>query len=777
MPAPHEPLQRLIDYSPLLGSRLQVHPEWMQTLENDPYTTSAKPREQLERECAGWCHHAQDLAQGLRWFKYYELIRIAWRDLNAETAVEPLLADWTLVAEVAIAHAFHQVCHTLTHTLHFGEPLHQHVVLLALGKLGATELNISSDIDLMLCFDESVTERLASHMPPLVRDFTRLLQQQTADGFVFRVDWDLRPEGAGGPPGISTAAAMQYYEARGSDWERVMLIRARPIAGNLAIGHALLKTLHAFIYPRYTSSSIVDALHSMKQEISAAYQPTALHLKFGQGGIREVEFITHALLVLHGGKHPAVQTHSTFDALRHLVAARLLPRTHGTGLLEGYAYLRHLENRLQLIREQQTHTLPADRPTMEHLATAMAPGTDDPVGEVTDLLTRHMAHIHGVFRMMFALPYEKIAVTEILDTNLHTCNTLEEKIDGLTWSKRSVVTQILTADLEETLPFPEVTQRLTLLAEACVEAVLQMTTIMCQARYGVPRTPRGEEIPFAIIALGSCGAFEMDYGSDLDLLFLYRDAGETDGAHVVPAAEFFSRLAQKILSLLTIRHRYGRLYAVDTTLRPSGECGVLVTPYEAFCRYHRDDAALWERQAFLRARPIAGESAFLTSLATVLPELPFAVPFPTEGTAEIRRLRERMAQERGEESPESVDVKFGPGGYADIECLVQMLQLRHGETHRPLRVGNTWSALQHLGALRILPHETAQQLSDAYAWLKRLLAHYRVASNATTTRIDVTGETFAQVVRALSLGSTAEAIARIHAVRRQIRTVYGTYVA
>lgn len=761
-----DPLHTIAVNSQILAHRLTQHSTWGERLCRDPYRTATKPPAVLAKECAAWCASAADVAQGVRWCKYYELARIAWRTWQTGDAIEAILHDWSGVADVLIQHAFR----SLATTAH----LDSACVLMALGKLGAEELNASSDVDLLMVYDDALMT--VTPMTQLAQRLTTLLQQHTADGFVFRVDWDLRPEGDRGPLAQSLGATLHHYETRGTEWERMMLIRARPMAGNLALGHTVCDALRPFIYPRHASPTILDALRELKQRIEHTAPSIPFHVKLGRGGIREIEFVIQALQLLHGGHRATLQQHSTWIALDAIAGQRLLPMAQTKGLREAYRFFRHLENMLQIDGDEQRHQLPQAPEALARLTSRLSrTGADDATPWV-QTLTHHQTVVHDIFRRLFTTPYEKRTFLEAVEANRQACTSIEEEIDALSWSKRSAIKAILTDDISRTQPFDVISRRLTFVADVIVDDIRRIAWQQCVAQYGVPCTATGTAIPFAIVALGNCGAVAMDYGSDLDLVFLYGGVGTTTGPTVVSTAEFFARLGQKIIALLTVRHRYGPLYPVDLQLRPSGEFGVLVTTDEAFARYHREPSAVWEHQALLRARVIAGDWAFRDTLSSLLAALPFQRPLHTNIRAEIAAVRRRMEAERAHEDAQHLDLKFGPGGIADIEFLVQAIQLDHGATIRAVRCTNPWDAFTACCAAHLLPATTVSRLADAYSRLRRVLAHYRLLTNAGTTRIDLHGPTFGKLVEVLGFAADAAAAKdEITALRQWIRKEFETY--
>jgi [glutamine synthetase] adenylyltransferase / [glutamine synthetase]-adenylyl-L-tyrosine phosphorylase len=251
-------------------------------------------------------------------------------------------------------------------------------IVLAMGKLGGWELNFSSDIDLMIFFDPaaSVLAPAAEAAPSyarITRDLVKLLQQRTADGYVFRVDLRLRPDPSSTQIAISTEAALDYYESRGQNWERAALIKARPCAGDLEAGAKLLRELSPFVWRKYLDYAAVADVHAMKQEIHAyrGHGEIAVeghNIKLGRGGIREIEFFVQTQQLIAGGRHAELRGRATVATLAALAADGWIDTTARDELTGSYDFLRRVEHRLQMVADEQTHTLPSHRDALREFA-------------------------------------------------------------------------------------------------------------------------------------------------------------------------------------------------------------------------------------------------------------------------------------------------------------------------------------------------------------------------------------------------------------------------
>ena len=279
-------------------------------------------------------------------------------------------------------------------------------IVLAMGKLGASELNYSSDIDLIVLYDAAAVVPGIEPAPfyvRLTRALVKLLQQRTPDGYVFRTDLRLRPDPASTQIAVSTAAALDYYESRGQNWERAALIKARPCAGDIAAGNALLAALSPFIWRKYLDFAAVTDVHAMKRQIHAyrGHDEIAVeghNIKLGRGGIREIEFFVQTQQLIVGGRHPELRGKETMRTLESLAGGGWIDaRAHGE-LGDAYRFLRVVENRLQMVADEQTHVLPADRDVLERFARFVGFSDRD---AFADALLVHLRNVQRHYATLF----------------------------------------------------------------------------------------------------------------------------------------------------------------------------------------------------------------------------------------------------------------------------------------------------------------------------------------------------------------------------------------
>jgi glutamate-ammonia-ligase adenylyltransferase len=333
----------------------------------------------------------------IRISKYRGLLRIAARDLLGRPFGESPrelsdLADRCLRAALACA---------------VEETAIAPATLLALGKLGGRELNFSSDVDLLFLYDTQSEARDAARnadVARLVRAFKGGLERPTEEGFAYRVDLDLRPEGPQGPLANSVNAALDYYESFGVEWERQMLIRLRFVAGPEAAARSFEQAISPFVFRRHIDPGVARAVRSMKARIEEerrrAGRDIEADLKEGPGGIRDVEFLVQAFQLFYGGRVEALRRGSVLETLRALGQLVLLPDAAVSELSHAYTWLRRAEHALQMVEERQTQGFPREPSGQVALARRM--GYAEPEGErARDRLLKDWAMVRGHVRAQF----------------------------------------------------------------------------------------------------------------------------------------------------------------------------------------------------------------------------------------------------------------------------------------------------------------------------------------------------------------------------------------
>ena len=366
-----------------------------------------------------------DIVAGLRRAKRVIALTTAIADIGGIWQLDQVTAALTQLAEatlgLAVAYLLRQAHDRGELALPDPEQPAQGCgfTVIGMGKLGAGELNYSSDVDLVLLYDPSAPiytsvtagDAMGGFWSRLARDLVTLMEARDADGYVFRTDLRLRPDPGATPPAMSLLAALTYYESMGQNWERAAMIKARPVAGDLALGRSFLDAIRPFVWRRGLDFAAVTDIHAMKQRIdrhrggalSRGMDPVARiaghNVKLGEGGIREIEFLVQTLQLVWGGRDPDLRHPTTLGALRLLVRAGHLARDAAIELADAYVYLRRVEHRLQMVADRQTHLLP-EKPE-DICGFAMFMGDTDAEIFARDLLY-HLTHVNQRYDEAFA---------------------------------------------------------------------------------------------------------------------------------------------------------------------------------------------------------------------------------------------------------------------------------------------------------------------------------------------------------------------------------------
>jgi len=860
----------LTGQSDWLSQAIIRDPRALGRLAADPYLRREKSEATMRHELAALLGNGADLSRTLRRYRNAEYLRLGARELGLGTPAE-VGRELSHLAGACLDAALTRVHAELTRR--HGAPLTDggrrcRFVVFGMGKLGGEELNFSSDVDLLYLYetDAGAAGELTLHQffARLSERLTRVISEVTDDGFVFRVDLRLRPEGTRGAICNSLAAAESYYESWGRPWERQAWLKARAVAGDLPLGDETLELLAPFVWPRTAGADVIRHVHELMTKIRAELGDPD-DVKVGPGGIREIEFFVQALQMVHG-RAGAVRERGTLRALDKLLFAGVVSEAERRALAEAYVFLRRVEHRLQLDGLRQTHAIPVDderrallarrlgfadraafdrelerqrRRVAEIYATLGAPESPAPpaVMRLLDAATPRAAVTEALGELGFAAPepsadeiglllakpqspfapasplgavlLEEVAASPDPDLALRRLVDLvsrrgaaaelwrlvelhrplarlvmslfgtseflskeliahpelvepllsarqaqpvrtraeldarvqealagiddeEQQMNRLRRLKREEVLRIGLYDVAGELDPLLVKRQLSDLAESLLDATVRIVTPGVYRRYGAPSAT------LAVVGLGKLGGAELSYSSDLDLVFVYSDEGQARGGRAASHFEVFSRLAQRIVHALTAFLESGRLYEIDMRLRPSGQQGALVSSLEAFRTYHQHEAQLWERQALIKARTVAGDRTLGETIERITlghvygPQPAGAAQRMAE---EIGRLRARLERELAHESAHRFNIKSGRGGLLDVEFLVQYLQLREGPRAPSLRVRATHDALEALRDEGVLPAGEARELSESYAFLRKLETRLRIVQDKSIQEI------------------------------------------
>ena len=399
---------------------------------------------------------------------------------------------------------------------------------------------------------------------------------------------------------------------------------------------------------------------------------------------------------------------------------------------------------------------------------------------LTDLFLNRPEIIDTLIRIdLTRLKKRKHEMLSELQTALGEQSDLEAKLNALRRYKTEEFIRIGLHDLGGAIEIEPVLNQLSNLAEACLEGAVQLAIEELNEKFGA--IPRGK---FAVLGMGKMGGRELDYNSDLDLVFIYdahesaQSRGGTQGK--LAAHEFYVRVGQKLITYLSAPTEEGIAYKIDMQLRPSGKSGPLVSSLGAFREYHKTSSLLWERQALIKARFVAGDSALGKQIETVTESFAYGQGLTREGIGEIHHLRMRMERELSGENETRFNLKKGRGGLVDIEFLTQMLQLAHGFRHPDLRRRETLRALRALHDKKILRKDEYKQLADGYLFLRILDHRLRLERDQSIDAFEREPGRLAGIAQALGYGGknskSGQKLLRTYEEKREkIRSSYERY--
>ncbi len=826
------------------------------------------------------------IKQQLRRFRHRKLVQIIYLDVCRDQSVADSLQQLSDLADLLIRQA--QARAEAIVAAKHGQPLDQQgepmqMNIIGMGKLGGGELNFSSDIDLICTYSEEGQLKgfgQLSHsqfFTNVVKLFKQLLNDTTADGFVYRVDLRLRPWGDSGPVVISHSAFEHYYQLHGREWEQYAMVKARVITGSDADKAYLQSILQPFVYRRYHDYRVFDGLAQLKHKIDqqARRKGVGRNIKIGQGGIREIEFYVQAFQILKGGRNHLLQTPSLYRAIRVLSEQEITERETLAEMQESYNFLRSLENRIQMMNDQQTHEVP-EKPNLRQRISLVMGFTD--WEQLEQELTRHQQRVNATFSSLFSQDDEQaqplVAVnldeisddqhlelieqmgfrqpqqihqslqafyqskaliymsdkaktrfrvfypellkliakhpqqSELLDKMLALLSSIsgrsvyfellyqnipllmklvdlfdssnwiadevtrhpfllehllypaqlsdrfdqtslqqelqiqlqnvsgdaEMELDVLRQFKRTQTIEIATAEIADQIDTRQVSVYLSELAQILLQAIYALSWEELTTQYGSPQCVIDEQTltpSMGIIAYGKLGGQELHYQSDLDIIFLHNSAGskqQTSGDRVIDNATFFSRLAQKIISRITLLTAAGKLYEIDTRLRPDGASGMLVSSISAFTQYQLDKAWVWEHQAITRARYIAGNPAIESLFEDIRQQAITLQREEAELQQDIIQMREKIYQTKNPPETDNIDIKHSRGGLVDIEVMVQYWVLRHANKFASLtQTTDNVGLITELRRLDLIPADYLQ-LAEIYQTFHKWL-HTQVLQN------------------------------------------------
>ena len=835
----------------------------------------------------------------IRRFRRRETLRIGARDLMGGATVEETTLELSNLADVCLQSVFEIALGSLRAQYKLknnATDATSRFSIIGMGKLGGQELNYSSDVDVIFIYGEegNLTPTLTNHQffTKLAEEIIRAVAASSAEGNIFRIDLRLRPEGKSGPLARSLDSCENYYAEFGETWERMALIKARPVAGDEKLGGEFIEMVQPFVYARHAGENVIQQMAALKKRIEdevVREGHLTRHVKLGIGGIREIEFIVQAFQVLRGSRLVELRDRSTLRTLTKLVKTKMLSDKEAMALSNAYRFLRNVEHRLQMEMELQTHTIPDEERALYRLARSLGFDTvkvfyteqeshtvavrkiyesvlaDAGVSSVTKteetllapdklpnvLASAGFADVPGAGRaienlwhgpgfghvsqrtkdlfvglfptllnwsaqvadpdaalarfdkfvsaygsrgLLYEIFANKPKLVEMLvrlgDASRYLSEALArqpELFDGVTsggllsdpksldrmveeleaarekgaepmavarhWKQGEMV-RIGIEDVMGLVDLEQMSTEMTGLAEACLRSAVQHM----QKQLGLRR------LPFVVIGMGKFGGRELGYGADLDVLFVGGISTDDQPQAI--------KLASSVIDFMSHQTSAGVLFPVDPRLRPDGVKGALASSLDAHRDYYTKRAQLWERQALIKARFVAGDAKLGHDFMQMVHEIVYGRPATVEELKEIRQMRHRIETERGDQQHVDLEFKTGPGGLVDVEFLVQALQLRHGHDLPQLRTAHTLAALNRLTALGLIEEDQSASLRKNYLFLRRVESFLRRAENTSVSKIPADETEQQRLAKRLGFPNAQEFLGAYQLATRRIREAY-----
>jgi [glutamine synthetase] adenylyltransferase / [glutamine synthetase]-adenylyl-L-tyrosine phosphorylase len=783
-------LAQIFGHSSVLSDDLMQHPDWLSDCLNGANLRSARTIADFEEHLRSKIRatdpgeidpFAVPTALTLSSFRRQSMVRILLRDTMGYATVgettEELSALADAIVNVSVERLFAKLCRELGTPQLSGRRSADskkicQLAVIALGKWGANELNYSSDIDLMFLYtgngktDGSAGLSNKEFFHRLANDLTGLLSAYTPEGFAYRVDLRLRPDGRAGDVAMSLDAAKTYYAERARDWELQMLIKGRAAAGDRQLGRELLWTTEPLTYATSLDFRAIESVTESRLRIQERTQVgrQTTNVKLSKGGIRDIEFLTQCLQRLHGGRESSVRRGSTLTALQELRDRDLLSLPEYAMLRNAYEFLRTIEHRLQILDDRQTHSLPVQAQKLASLARRMPSellGGIPTSERLTERLSFHLQNVQVIYERLMQLPSTDSASKQSAESGtdkggwqsipawLHanqqgrlTVNvidaleTLSERREVREQIERDTDLAELIVELFEHSAYfadalghdpqavtelreinaPHIPEELMQRAQACgdanelralfqrellrihvagfalreslfrtlektsdlADAVIRATYELAIAAAGATGAglPTGYQPldQMMVIVLGRLGMREFDIASDADIIFVLPEKD-------ADAALFWTRVAERMIEMLTAFSAAGTMFTVDTRLRPNGKAGALVQLDSSYRQYFDQQAEAWEGVAYMKARAVAGNREKAEWFLSDLQRIDWRRCGQSMRSRErLREMRSRIEKERGQQEP----LKSGVGGFYDLDFVLMYLRLKSAGIYFPV---------------------------------------------------------------------------------------------
>lgn len=882
-----ENLKYLCRHSELIAKFIINHPAIIDYLyDNLDSERSVKVILKNNEDLLNYENNEADFLKNLRIMRMREYLLIAYKDLIEKRSVTDITANISSFASAALETAYKKSYKDLISQ--YGIPLNENnkecaFCIIGLGKLGGWELNFSSDVDIMFVYEteKGSTEggskgSLENHMffVKLAEKIKYFISENTEDGIVYRVDLRLRPDGDKGAIALPLRSYELYYESYGQSWERMMLLKALPVAGNPELGTIFLDAVKPFVFKKSIDYKLIDELSRIKSKINerVKYKKDKMNVKLGKGGIREIEFIIQVLQILNYSKYPDVYRRNSLEAMRILNEYNLLGEQEAASLSEAYIFLRKLEHMSQIEKGLQTHRVPFNSDGFdkfiersgytdkehffrdydyytnnvnrifndilkENEVNPVSIVFDEELGNEdiaeylesigikeaarcaeilakivsgrksrprsaseTQILTRLLSlvinevkttqnpsntlscfekffstnnTIHFFFDIFCEMPKILSKITtifsispylsniiiknnnildyiydpknpfykedELFETLYRTIENIEDdeeyEYDIIRKKHQELLFNISYAYINKDINVIQFNRSLAKLAKATVKLAFMREEKRLIQRFGKPKNSDSEDCGYAVVGMGKLGSEEMSLGTDLDMIVLYEEDGETSSSKSVSNKVYYSKLVQKVISFLSTITVFGQLYKIDMRLRPSGASGTLVTSIASFGDYQKRKAMTWEKQAMLRGTAFYyTKNSLKKHFEIIKRDVLFKTGISKDEVREIFDMRKRIEKEKGTPLSKN-NIKAGYGGIVDIEFAVQMLQLMYGFKYEELHQTSTHNVLHALKTNDILKGRDYYAFHNSYLFYRNLENLIRAYQNTSASRL------------------------------------------
>jgi glutamate-ammonia-ligase adenylyltransferase len=703
----------------------------------------------------------------LRGFKRKETLRIGVKDILHKADLIEVTEELSALSKSITAELF-DLCYNEILNRYSLKNSGREFCLIALGKLGGQELNYSSDIDLIIFYDKNtlLTNKKAYNeiLTEAIYLFIESASSISSSGYMYRVDFRLRPDGKSSPICRELNEYLDYYESRGEDWERQMLIKMDFITGSQSLYNSFSTYIQHFIFPLSFSTSPLEQIKNLKEEIEKKLGDEE-NIKLIPGGIRDIEFSIQALQLLNGGRNHSLRTPNTIKAIKILQSANLLSERESKKLLDSYILYRRIEHYLQLMNDAQTHTIPREGETVHRLFSFLGykslsefrhiifesrksvvkiynsimgvkslsdhradtiqrikfsnktralnnlrylregsgplmqkqfdKSSIENFEKIESYLTRYLEHsddpdkvLQNFIRVIRGVSFPSIWYKEFKDKKffkyfLILCEFSQMSID-LFAENDDLREYFLTKKVFENIPYFKTTESdlivhyfstRKILFILCVQYSLKLISalqvfntlkryITCAIIITARKilNPVISEPGYAIAALGSFGAGEMTFASDIDLIFI------VDGLDSYPGIQ------KDFQSFLLKLKENFKPFDLDCRLRPEGKSSLLVWDLQSYKNYILTRARTWELQAFCKLNFIAGNKKIINSLINAV-KLKISNLERQVLKLDIREMRKKLMPNTSSSIVSSFNIKKGSGGITDIEFIIQYILL------------------------------------------------------------------------------------------------------